>query len=713
MPGFLKCNQVFPSAVGGPAAIMAVVAMLTTAGVRAAEYTYPGNYYGTPYTNSVYFDSTVAPGQLKGVVVTFNYGATVYNNPAWRNFAKDRRLALLLMLNQDTLGIPAYVPDGLVILTNTLVSAARATGHTELSAATLPMVFLGVSRGGTSGAINFGWALGASRTVACLAYHGDSFNYLATPTTPAAQAVPVLYLMAQNDSGPYRQTDIETAVRTASATTLNGAIPATVFGFRPADGLYWTTSMQYGSSHASTGDDTYPLQWLGRVWDARYNAATPGMLNAILQTNSLGASYNLLNGASSSAYFANCVTRAFQQTDTNVWIPAAGASEWSAASGQPQTGVAVNLDSTFAPIYTAPENILDRHFINQGTVVFTGAGIIGLDNSGGGNPDCFAMTGGSLILRNGVTLRNGGNQGGVWTNNLAALSIDATSTLDLWNGNPIYVDALTGAGTITISINTGVNWAGARSLTVGVNNGSGTFSGLISGQATSDGGALSLIKAGSGTQLLSGIGQYSGATLVQAGTLGISGANLASSSVEVASNATLQLVGGVLAGGRLQVDAGGSLSGYGAVSNLVVNDGTIFATNAGVVFTGIVTNNGTMRFSGGAWLGASNSLFINNGVLDLMTGAQTLPAHLVNHGTVLLRPAIQIKQASVTGGDFHASIQGYSGHEYQLQRAATPAPEAVWSAVGNPQTGAGGLLNFTDFSAVAAGQAFYRILVLP
>ncbi len=710
---FLSDQLIFRAAGWRRCAIMGIITMFAVGAPRAAEYTYTNNYYGTPYTNSIYFDGTLPAGQVRGVVVSFNYGATVYYNAAWRNFAKDRRLALLLMLNQDTLGVPAYIPDGLAILSNTLASVASDCGHAELVANTLPMVFLGVSRGGTSGAINFGWALGANRTVACLAYHGDSFNYLTSPSAAAARAIPVLYSMAQNDSGPYRQTDIETSVRTRNPTTLKGTIPATVFGFRPADGLFWTTTIQYAASHASTGDDTYPLQWLGRVWDLRYNSTTPGMLNTITNANCLGATYKLLNGASSSAYFAACTTIGFQQQDTNIWIPVTGASEWVAASALPQTGVVLNIDSAFASIYIAPENILGRNFINQGTILFTGAGIIGLDNSGGGNPDYFAMTGGTLILQNGVTLRNGANQGGVWTNNLASLSIDATSTFDLWNGNPVYVDALKGAGNVIISLNTGVNWAGARSLTVGVNNGSGTFSGLINGNASSDGGALSLTKVGAGIQLLSGICHYSGPTLIQAGTLGLSGTNNATSSLEVASNAAFQLVGGVVAGGRLHVAAGGNLSGYGVVSNLVVNDGTLFVTNGVLRLTGMVTNNGTMCFAGGALLLASNSTFINNGVLDLMTGAQTLPAKFVNHGTVLLRSAIQIKQASLGSAGFHASIQGYPGHDYQLQRADALQPGSGWTNVAPLQTGTGSVLTFNDFNLGGGARAFYRIVVTP
>ena len=679
----------------------------------AAEYTFTNNYYGTPYTNRIFFDDSFVPGQLKGVIVTFNYGATVYANTAWRNFAKDRGLALLLLLNQDTLGIPAYVPDGTNILSVTLASIANASGHAELAGSTLPLIFLGVSRGGTSGAVNFGWAMGANRTVACLSYHGNSFNYLSAPTTTAAKNIPVLYPMAQLDSGPYRQTDIETAVRTTATTTLNGSISATAYGLRPTAGLYWTTTMQYGSSHASTGDDTYPLQWLGRVWDARYNGATPGTLNAITNAASLAGSYALVNGASSTAFFSNTATLAFAQKDTNVWVPPGGGAEWLAASGPPQTGVPLNIDSAANTSYTAPANILNRNFIHGGTVTFTGAGVIGLDNSGGGNPDFFQMTGGTLSLQHGVTLRNGGNQGGVWTNNRAALALDATATFDLWNGNPVFLDALTGAGTVTIANTSGVNWAGARSLTVGVNNGSGIFTGVIGGNALTDGGAISVTKVGAGVQTLNGACRFSGKTAVQAGTLALGGTLEGTAVVEVFSNATLQLNGGAITNGTVQIDAGGALVGYGSITAPVVNTGTILVTNGTMRLTGNVTNYGTVRLTGGALLAATNGTFVNNGVLDIITGNPTLPAHFVNNGVVLTAQQARVAWVVKLGNAFQLGVQGYPGHNYLLLRALNLAPGANWTVVGSAQPGTGGMLTFTDPGPGSNAAAYYRIQVAP
>ena len=201
------------------------------------------------------------------------------------------------------------------------------------------------------------------------------------------------------------------------------------------------------------------------------------------------------------------------------------------------------------------------------------------------------------------------------------MSIDATSTFDVWNGNPVYIDYLTGSGTVTLSINTGVNWAGARNLTVGVNNGSGSFSGVIAGNSSRDGGTLSL--------------------------------------------------------------------------------------------TGTVVNSGTMQFTGGAQISATSALFINNGFLDLMTAAPALPAHFINNGVVLDRSQVRVWQTIVTGTDFKVSIQGYTGHSYQLQRTDSIGAGSNWLSLGSAQAGAGQQITFADSGGVSGASRFYRILVSP
>ena len=97
-------------------------------------------------------------------------------------------------------------------------------------------------------------------------------------------------------------------------------------------------------------------------------------------------------------------------------------------------------------------------------------------------------------------------------------------TLQL-NGNSATISGLWGSGVVD-----GIS--GTPTLTVGNNNATSTFTGVI--QNTS--GTLSLAKVGAGTVTLSGANSYSGATTVKAGTLVVPvGSSLANSAVTVSA----------------------------------------------------------------------------------------------------------------------------------------------------------------------------------
>jgi autotransporter-associated beta strand protein len=131
-------------------------------------------------------------------------------------------------------------------------------------------------------------------------------------------------------------------------------------------------------------------------------------------------------------------------------------------------------------------------------------------------------------------------------NNLAGSSRMGTATLLFGDGNvdgPGYntIGGLAGSGnfvlanTILFTGGTGYSNGAPVALTVGYNNASTTYSGVMSG-------AGSLIKVGTGTLTLSGANTYSGNTTVRAGTLALAQPTLASGSTVIISNgAALQL----------------------------------------------------------------------------------------------------------------------------------------------------------------------------
>ena len=170
----------------------------------------------------------------------------------------------------------------------------------------------------------------------------------------------------------------------------------------------------------------------------------------------------------------------------------------------------------------------------NGTFRKTGNGILASGQGQTGTYLTFALSNSGLIDIEGGTLRNGGWQDTVWTGNRAAMYIAAGATFDVWDGNPVFIDALNGPGTITKQQGSG----GTVTLNVGVAGGSGTFSGVIQNPTT----YIALVKAGAGLQVLSGNNTYTGPTTISGGTLQV-GNGAASGSINstsaITNNATL------------------------------------------------------------------------------------------------------------------------------------------------------------------------------
>lgn len=150
-----------------------------------------------------------------------------------------------------------------------------------------------------------------------------------------------------------------------------------------------------------------------------------------------------------------------------------------------------------------------------GTLRLSGNSTINQELNGvNGTRLTFAMDSGGLIDLQGTSrLTNGGWQLMNWTNNKADMNIASGATFDVWDGQDVFIDALTGSGTVD-KVHGGNS---PRLLNVGVDHGSGTFSGTI----MNTGGQIALVKTGSGTQTLSGINTYTGNTSVQDGALSI------------------------------------------------------------------------------------------------------------------------------------------------------------------------------------------------
>lgn len=155
--------------------------------------------------------------------------------------------------------------------------------------------------------------------------------------------------------------------------------------------------------------------------------------------------------------------------------------------------------------------------IASGTSNITGAGTLRISGgllafgSSGSHAVVINLSGGGLIDITSTGSTAAYFQNVKWTGNQGSLQLNGS--VEVWDGNPVTVDALTGSG--TFNKGTAGTTGGAAIFTVGTAGGGGIFSGAITNTA----GSLALTKTGTGTQTLSGTNSYSGTTTVSGGTL--------------------------------------------------------------------------------------------------------------------------------------------------------------------------------------------------
>ncbi len=272
----------------------------------------------------------------------------------------------------------------------------------------------------------------------------------------------------------------------------------------------------------------------------------------------------------------------------------------------------------------------------------TGSGLVIGDN--GSN----ATLPNATIIVNG-TMELGNNASGMgWAAGAAS------------NGQTFQMDALSGTGVVVANM---PNANSTRTLSVGNNNGTGSFSGVIA-SGTND--TLSFIKNGTGIQTLSGSSTYSGTTTIHAGSL-VAGANsLASTNgafgntasaivlgdaTTAATDAPSLLINGAFTVSRAITVGTGATTAYNATiggsntSGTATYSGGVTLTNTGTYTTTLQEATvGTVNFTG-AWTNAGNKAIAigtsgNTGNVELTTSnLATTGGVNINFGTLLLGSA--------------------------------------------------------------------------
>ncbi|MGA2259485.1 MAG: autotransporter-associated beta strand repeat-containing protein, partial [Thermoguttaceae bacterium] len=236
--------------------------------------------------------------------------------------------------------------------------------------------------------------------------------------------------------------------------------------------------------------------------------------------------------------------------------------------------ISIAAGATFAVDQTSGDarySNVSKTISGAGTFTKLGAGLTWLANDGGKTISTFNLSAGGLVNVQAGTLAaletapsNAGN-----------LEIAAGATVTLDNdsnqGRDAYFDALSGGGWLQYASGTA-----PHTITLGTNNGGGTFSGIISNGGL---GPVSLVKTGTGMQVLAGANTYSGVTTISQGNLTVNGSLVSPVTVDASG-----VLGGMgyLASGT--VNAGGTLAPGDPTGQLHFSDNLVLAPSSELVF---------------------------------------------------------------------------------------------------------------------------------
>lgn len=329
-----------------------------------------------------------------------------------------------------------------------------------------------------------------------------------------------------------------------------------------------------------------------------------------------------------------------------------------------------------------------------GNIVMTGVGIKQFN----GNADTFlSMDSGTQVdVQQGV-LRLGFGSRFFSAANKADLNVGAGATFNLWDtptANEVRFDALTGSGTVTrgYTPETSTGSTGVGTFVIGVDNGSGTFAGVIADGLTNAGSILNLVKRGTGVQTLSASNTYRGTTRIDKGTLALSGDGdlTASSSITVLPGSLFDVSAKTtifaLTSGRT-LTAGRSGAAATDVSGNVVSGGILNV--AGWATAGTLSLDGdlTLNAGGALQLDLSGSAASGNDVVAvdgnlLLSGTTTVTPALIGGLPDTANPYTILTYTGALTGDATNFVSGLPAQtRYTATFDTTTVPQAVLMSI--------------------------------
>ncbi len=339
----------------------------------------------------------------------------------------------------------------------------------------------------------------------------------------------------------------------------------------------------------------------------------------------------------------------------------------------------------------------------SGSVTQIGTGMVTL---GGTNTytGTTLISAGMLALGNSLAIQD------------STLNISGTGSLSFGGLTSATVAGLSGGGNLVLA-----NTAGAAvALSVGANNSSTTYSGVLSDNAA--GG--SLIKLGTGRLTLTGSSTYAGPTTITAGTLqignGTTTGSIASSS-GISDNATLaynftgsQTCANIISGsGALYKTGGGTLTltGNNTYSGATtVNGGCLVGNTASLPGAITVANKANVTFNQAVSGTFSNTISGAGSLTVEGPGALTLAAsNSYSGGTLIQGEIVNVVNASALGSGAVTLAGGTLG---MASTAPSGSIGVQFVGEGNPITGSAGVAPMSNWNSLSPYAISYSNVAL-